>query len=206
MKRCPQCLFIYPDSDARCDFDNTPLVAVDDAELDAATNTETAPPAKRKRAPRRRWGKATALTALAGLMLGVAAFALYHQLAQGTHNAAVTESTAIVSVAPVVAPPEVEVASPSPVESVSPTPSVTPVAKPVSERAPTSQTRTTVGPVSTSGPGMGKKVGGKSIIVLTSGGKIEADEIWRTRDGVWYRRGGIVTLLKPGRVKAILNQ
>ena len=35
MKRCPQCLFIYPDSDARCDFDNTPLVAVDDAELDA---------------------------------------------------------------------------------------------------------------------------------------------------------------------------
>ena len=37
MKRCPQCLFIYPESDARCDFDNTPLVVVDDAEIDSAT-------------------------------------------------------------------------------------------------------------------------------------------------------------------------
>jgi len=36
MKRCPQCLIIYPDSDARCDFDNTPLVVVDEAELAAA--------------------------------------------------------------------------------------------------------------------------------------------------------------------------
>ena len=53
MKRCPQCLFIYPDSDARCDFDNTPLVEVDDAELDAATNPQPAPPTKRKRAPRK---------------------------------------------------------------------------------------------------------------------------------------------------------
>jgi len=44
------------------------------------------------------------------------------------------------------------------------------------------------------------------VILLTSGGKIDADEVWRTRDGVWYRKNGIVTLLKPGRVKAIVSR
>jgi hypothetical protein len=53
---------------------------------------------------------------------------------------------------------------------------------------------------------MGKKLGGKPVIMLTSGGKIDADEVWRTRDGVWYRRNGIVTLLKHNRVKSIANQ
>ena len=43
MKRCPQCLFIYPESDQRCDFDNTPLVAVKDSEIDAATKPRRNP-------------------------------------------------------------------------------------------------------------------------------------------------------------------
>ena len=61
-------------------------------------------------------------------------------------------------------------------------------------------------PISTSGPGTGTRRGGNPVILLTSGGKIDADEVWRTRDGVWYRKNGIVTLLKPGRVKAIVNK
>lgn len=206
MKRCPQCLFIYPDSDARCDFDNTPLVEVDDAELDAATNPQPASPTKRKRAPRKRPRKVTAVIAVAGLMLGGGAFAVYYRLAQGTHNVVETQSTASVNVTPVAAPPEPHAVSPAPVETASPSPSATPVEKPASDGTATSHTRTTVTPVSTSGPGMGKKLGGKPVILLTSGSKIEADEVWRTRDGVWYRRAGIVTLLKPGRVKAIVNQ
>ena len=44
------------------------------------------------------------------------------------------------------------------------------------------------------------------MIMLTSGGKIDADEVWRTKDGVWYRRNGIVTLLKRGQVKAIVTR
>jgi hypothetical protein len=90
------------------------------------------------------------------------------------------------------------------VSTRSPSPTPTPIAKPASERIATAHTSTTVAPVSTSGPGMGKN--GKPVILLTSGGKIDADEVWRTRDGVWYRRDGIVTLLKRGRVKAIVNQ
>jgi hypothetical protein len=41
---------------------------------------------------------------------------------------------------------------------------------------------------------------------LTSGAKIEADEVWRTRDGVWYRRNGMVTLLKRSQVKTITTR
>jgi hypothetical protein len=53
---------------------------------------------------------------------------------------------------------------------------------------------------------MGNRQGGKPVIMLTSGGKIEADEVWRTRDGIWYRRNGMVTLLKRGQVKAIVTR
>jgi hypothetical protein len=53
---------------------------------------------------------------------------------------------------------------------------------------------------------MGTRQGGKPVIVLVSGGKIETDEAWRTKDGVWYRRNGIVTLLKTGQVKAIVTK
>jgi hypothetical protein len=53
---------------------------------------------------------------------------------------------------------------------------------------------------------MGTRRGGKPVIILTTGGKIEADEVWRTRDGYWYRKNGIVTLLKPARVKAVVNK
>ena len=62
MKRCPECLFIYPDADSRCDFDNTPLVAVDDSEIEAVTDqksktpkskhTTTKPPRKTNERPR----------------------------------------------------------------------------------------------------------------------------------------------------------
>ena len=48
MKRCPQCLFLYPESDERCDFDKTLLEVVDDAEIEAATR-----PSKSSKRPRR---------------------------------------------------------------------------------------------------------------------------------------------------------
>jgi hypothetical protein len=216
MKRCPECLFIYPDSDTRCDFDNTPLVVVDEAELEAATGASPSSPsskAKAKRTPRTRARKALSFLAVVGLVFGVTAFVVYYSLAKRAHESAGQQSAAVdqqpiasVASSPVAAPQSANVSS-SPAEAAlpSPSPSATP-SRFASERVVTSHSTATVAPVSTSGPGLGKKLGGKPVILLTSGGKIEADEVWRTRDGVWYRRAGIVTLLKPGRVKAIVNQ
>ncbi|HET9525858.1 MAG TPA: hypothetical protein VFO99_06815 [Pyrinomonadaceae bacterium] len=185
MKRCPQCLFIYPESDLRCDFDQTPLVVVDDSVIDAATR------------PRR--NLKLLLIPAAIVILGLGAF-LFFSLGRNTEQTQ-TPANVPVAVAQETPPPP-----PSPAPTVSPSPSPSPSAKPSPTRVATSHTTTSIGPVSTSGPGIGKRQGGKPVIVLTSGGKIDADEVWRTRDGVWYRKNGIVTLLKSGRVKTIVNR
>ena len=220
MKRCPECLFIYPESDSRCDFDNTPLVVVDDAELESVTSPVQVPAKKKRAAASKKPSagtkktsegskkgsrkKRTAITAVVALTMGLTGFSAYYVLSQ---RGDVAEIPPVVQMkaTPAVAP-QVVIASSTPVESASPAPSPAAVSKTPSDQTATSHSRTTAAPVSTSGPGMGKKLGGKPVIVLTTGGKIDADEVWRTRDGVWYRRAGIVTLLKHNRVKAIVNQ
>jgi len=193
MKRCPQCLFLYPDSDEKCDFDQTPLEAVDDSALEPANR-----PAKKRRT--------LPIAAAAGLILGVLVFAIYYAATRQTQKAvAAAETPTVVTATPSPTPAEPS-PSPSPVASPSPSPTATPVAKHSPDIVSTAHTRATSDPVSTSGPGIGTRQGGKPVIVLTSGGKIDADEVWRTKDGVWYRRNGIVTLLKRGQVKTIVTR
>ena len=187
MKRCPQCLFLYPDSDENCDFDQTPLEIVDDSALDAATR-----PVKRGNLP---------FAAVIGLILGVLAFVIYFTVSYQTRKAAAEPATQSV---PEVSPSPLASPSSSPVSSPSPSPS--PSSKTATSGVSTAHSRATSDPVSTSGPGLGTRQGGKPVIVLVSGGKIEADEAWRTKDGVWYRRNGIVTLLKGGQVKAVITR
>jgi hypothetical protein len=193
MKRCPQCLFLYPESDERCDFDNTPLEVIDEAEIEAATGSNK--PGRRKVVP---------LATAVGLMLGVLVFAIYYGVSQlGRKTSAATQTP--VTVAPA-APSQPAVTIPSPSPDVSPSPSPSPSPKSSPADVSTSHTRATSDPVSTSGPGIGKRQGGKPVIMLTSGGRIDADEVWRTRDGVWYRRNGMVTLRKRGQVKSIVTR
>ena len=189
MKRCPQCLFIYPESDQRCDFDQTPLVVVADSEIDGVNQ------------PRRSSLKLLGLVA-AVVVLGIATvlFLTFGRNADRKEEQAASN----IPVAFVEATPETPAPTPSPTVSPSPSPSPTPKASPA--RVATSHTSTSVDPVSTSGPGIGTRRGSKPTIMLTSGGKIDADEVWRTRDGYWYRKNGIVTHLKPGQVKAIVNR
>lgn len=188
MKRCPQCLFIYPESDERCDFDQTPLVVVADSEIESATK------------PRRRNLKLL-LIPVAVVILGIFGAFLFFNSGKKTEQTQASTNTPVAVVEEVPAPP-----SPSPSPSVSPSPSPSPTAKPSPTRVATSHTTTSVAPVSTSGPGIGAKSGSKPVILLTSGGKIDADEVWRTRDGVWYRKNGMVTLLKSHRVKAVVSR
>ena len=214
MKRCPQCLFIYPESDTRCDFDNTLLVTADEAEIEAATSQATTPgKSKKRKAPARtaaktrrtKSNKLIAVTVILGFALGLISLIAYYGMAHRRD----AQIAALVEVAPqpIALPPQTTpIVSPSPVATPSPSSSTSAIVKPATERVATSHSNTTVAPVSTSGPGIGKRLGGKPSILLTSGGKIDADEVWRTGDGVWYRRDGIVTLLKRGRVKAIVNQ
>lgn len=211
MKRCPECLFIYPDSDTRCDFDSTPLVAVDESEIEAVTDQKPKK-TKPKRTTKKRTRKTTTVAAVVGLLLGLSAFVIYYRSTHHDNSTALTQNTTHLPATPItsehplatpIQPPLTLTTAPS---SPTPTPTQPSAPKPSTDRIATAHATTTVAPVSTSGPGMGKKLGGKPLILLTSGRKLSADEVWRTRDGVWYRRDGIVTLLKRGQVKAISNQ
>ncbi len=196
MKRCPQCLFLYPESDERCDFDKTRLEVVDEAEVEAATRVSKSSSRSRR-----------ALTIVAGvtLLLGVFVFAIYYVVSNQPQNAAVAPQRSSTPAPMATAQPALPSPSPSPTTSPSPSPSPTP--KALANATPSAaHSRASTDPVSTSGPGMGHRQGGKPVIVLTSGGKIEADEVWRTKDGIWYRRSGIVTLLKGGQVKSIVTR
>lgn len=191
MKRCPQCLFLYPDSDERCDFDKTLLEVVDDAEIEAAT---------RQTRPKRR---VLPVVVAAGLLLGVFVFAIYYAVSRQSQKAAAAPQTSSTPVP--IATPQPPLPSPSP--TVSPSPSPSPSSKALVDPTPrAAHSRASTDPVSTSGPGIGNRQGGKPVIMLTSGAKIEADEVWRTKDGIWYRRNGMVTLLKRGQVKTIVTR
>lgn len=188
MKRCPQCLFIYPESDERCDFDQTPLVVVADSEIESATR----PPHRNLK---------LLLIPVAVVILGIVGAFLFFNSGKKTDQTQASTINPVAVVEETPAPPP-----PSPSPSVSQSPSPSPTAKPSPTRVATSHTTPSVAPVSTSGPGIGAKSGSRPTILLTSGGKIDADEVWRTRDGVWYRKNGMVTLLKSHRVKAVVSR
>lgn len=199
MKRCPSCKFIYLDGDEVCDFDGTQLVVVDERELESSAPLEAAP----LLAPQPFTGKssrAVALAAIVGLGLAVVMFLVY--LAAARRSQPVAQN----------APPPIQVATPSqpessPTSTPSPSPSPSVAASPTATERRTDSTsagsiRASVSrnPVSTSTQTGSQN---RTLIRLSNGARIEADEVWRTKDGVWYRRNGLVTLLKPGNVKAI---
>jgi len=194
MKRCPQCSFLYLDTDEVCDLDGTPLIQVNDAEVEGSTAPipATVPPKSEKPGSQR----GLILTAAGGLLIGVVIVFGYVGLSRRR--------------APQVQLPQpvAQVAMPSPsqpltIETATPTPEPSPSPSERSSPAPSPRTSRAVGnnnPVSTTA---NQKTTGPVVIRLTNGSRIEADEAWRTREGVWYRRGGVVTLLNSGRVKSI---
>ena len=206
MKRCPQCQFIYLNSDEWCDFDQTPLVSIDDETVEAAistNSTKSSAPTAGSSVLRRRFPQLIVILAGAFLLIIGLGFATVYLVMKARANEA-----AVNQVRPVPLP-VIEKPSPSPVVTttiVEPTPEPTPKTVPTPHRTTVSKAAVSIGPVSTSGVSTNGKSGGKPVILLTSGGKIEADQVWRAREGVWYRRDGIVTLLKRERVRAIVGQ
>jgi len=57
------------------------------------------------------------------------------------------------------------------------------------------------GPISTGSKQSGKQE--RAIIRLKDGAMMEVDAVWEDRQGVWYRRGGLVSFVEPDRVAEI---
>jgi hypothetical protein len=130
-----------------------------------------------------------------GLLLGALLFSVYWVLAKRqqtqelvTIQPRTTRGTPM-KIAPLPAPEW----SPSPRESSFIPPNVPQVEQ-------TKRVAMSKDPVSTSPD---QNTTGRIWIKLSNGARIEADDVWRTREGVWYRRNGVVTLINANRVKAI---
>lgn len=194
MKRCPQCEFIYLDADVVCDLDGALLVQANDNELAVDEKQEAAPAIAQSQSSMLRW---FIVAAIAALVIGILIILVYVKHGSRTQPnqplpaSAQTQndslSQAKLEPTPIVAP-SVEV-SPLPIAN---SPGLSHV---VSNRAAISRT-----PISTSNYSDNS---GRAVIKLTNGSDIQADEVWRTKDGVWYRRSGVVTLIKNNRVRSI---
>jgi len=213
MKRCPQCEFIYPDRDEVCDFDQTPLVAATESEIAAVTNTPERPSLAELAATHsrkfeaRRSRRALPIAAALGLTLGLISVAIYFAVHRRMASRNSEVATSQVGQPPAVATPYPS-PSPSPTITSSPLPELVAEEKPstTNPKVSTAHPTVRVGQVSTGPPRTESAASSKPVIILTSGSRIEADAAWRTKDGVWYRRNGIVTLLRGNRVKAIVGQ
>jgi len=194
MKRCPQCSFLYLDTDEVCDLDGTPLIQVNDAEVEGSTAPipATVPPKSEKPGSQR----GLILTAAGGLLIGVVIVFGYVGLSRRrAPQVQLPQPVAQVAMPSPSQPLTIETATPTPEPSPSPSERSSPAPSPRTSRAVVNNN-----PVSTTA---NQKTTGPVVIRLTNGSRIEADEAWRTREGVWYRRGGVVTLLNSGRVKSI---
>jgi type IV secretory pathway VirB10-like protein len=189
MKRCPQCDFIYLDTDELCDLDGAKLIQANESELALGETTRTNTRHARSNS------RLVIIACLSGVLLLALVFVAYALLTRSRQQAQaqipsqhVTEPT----------PVSVTVPTPEP----SPSPEASPVVSPKSPTQVEQAKRTAVSksPVSTSSD---QKGSGSIWIRLSNGARIEADEVWRTKEGVWYRRNGVVTLIKANRVKAI---
>lgn len=210
MKRCPQCEFIYPDRDEVCDFDLTTLVEASESEIAEITNTPERPKLSDLAATHsrnfaeRKNRKALPIAAASGLILGIAIVSGYLTLQH------LLDPRGVVQIEPIeVQAVAVELPKPTPAPSVAgagsdeTVPEVPAKSSQGTSQITTAHSRSTAGPISTGAAASSSK---SQVIVLTSGNKVEADQVWRTKDGIWYRKNGIVTLLQRNRVKAIVDR
>lgn len=209
MKRCPECDSVFPDSDQFCELDGTPLVAANpDSSAVLIDRTEqkvpdVSPMAAREaaRQAEESW-KPVAIVTVAAVAIGLGLFLVYYAMTRQAPPESAGESSSNSSATQQLGP--LLPSRPSPVSSASP--SVEPSASPSAMPSPSPQTDATRIALSSSevstGDG-GKNKRGPVIIRLTGGASIEAEVAWEAKEGIWYRRGGIVTLLDRKQVKTI---
>ena len=195
MKRCPECNSFFPDAEHFCEVDGTPLVTVDDAPNPLPVGRTGVVPHTRPN----QW--LLPIGALIGIFLGFLLFLVYFAVSRQTaqENSNTNNSTASTRQQESLRPLQ---ASARPTASPSVEPSVEPSPSPSIE-TPSPQSSVPVesstNPISTAAG----KGSGPVVIRLISGLTIEADEVWQTGEGIWYRKHGVVSLLDPKNVKGI---
>ena len=183
MKRCPECNSSFPDIEKFCEVDGAVLIAGPDD----------------PNAPRQ---FPLPLAATAGIVIGVLLVLIYLVLTHEKIQKPISSGKATPAIAQQQSPPRPVILAPESIPSPSsePSPSPSPSPKPSPSVVPTpEQIKLSTDPISTT---RGQDAGPLSI-KLNTGLTIEADEAWQTKEGVWYRKGGMISLLDPKDIKSV---
>ncbi len=205
MKRCPQCYAIYQGTGIFCENDGQRLLDIPGI---VVGNDDLVPDA-----PSRSNSTSVAM-ALAGVLIGVVlcggayvAYSLLKPEPETTERArSQLEAQLRETSQPRPAPARTTEAAPEPTaspaeEEVSAAAASPEPAQPQTE----TMARLNRGPVSTGEPASATTDGEKmnTIIEMQDGSILEVDAAWKDTQGVWYRRGGLVSFVEGPRVKAI---
>lgn len=201
MKHCPRCQGQYRDELAFCDIDGTPLV----------DRSGALPKGRVRRGPVTAFSALPAgVTALIGIVIGIVLCMLVYivfltpSLNSNEPPNNDRESTATSTApAPLNQVAAERLPSPSPTAEESPSPEESEASE---DAAPTAVTETPAkiavnqGPISTGTTTNGEV---RTLITMKDGSSVEADAAWEDAEGIWYRRGGLVSFVERAKVEKI---
>ena len=203
MKRCPQCLEAYDSDENFCELDGQELLA--DPTFHAVE--ATSPPSSRPRNTAER-SLMVMLGVTGGVLISAALFFVYSVVQDGSPEPSqlttqVLPATPVSRSAPALSTSE----QPVPRATASPL-----VENELSQPEPESQTpgeekeapvptKMNQGPISTGTRTEESNL--RTIIQLNDGSSIDVDAAWKEGQGIWYRRGGLVSFIDSKDVKSI---
>lgn len=206
MKRCPQCYAVYDEAERFCEADGQELLA--DPTAVPESRTVAAPP-QPVAAPA--WVPAAALGVLIGIGIGAGVFAAITLSSGSADNEpkTVRESTAVREQAPTSLRATAANPAPTAEPEESPSPEAEEEAEVEASPQPTADNGAVAaelnrGPIST-----GKKTNPneietvQTVIEMNDGSTLDVDAAWEDKQGIWYRRSGLVSFVESSRVKAI---
>ena len=209
MRRCPECYEVYENGERFCEIDGQRLLP--DPAL--RPSVEETPPAANP-APNVQQSWLTGLLGLAlGILLCAGAYTVYALWTAGadaddqktSYSARTQNAVQAQQPAParrVEAELPEEEACPEAVEEASPEAQ----AEPSVPENPPAGARLNQGPVSTGQKVKENEKAGsrvQTVILMKDGTSVEVDAAWEDKQGVWYRRGGLVSFVESQLVKAI---
>ena len=209
MKRCPQCYQPYPDSEKFCELDGRPLLVDVAVTSPVGKVVDTAVPVPDASAQRREASIMVIVGVMVGMVLTSIAYAGYALFS--AHSAPEETSVPVSKVETVesrqpASPTRAAVVEPipAPEEESSPAPEEGEEAEPAPAESDNIAARLNQGPVST-GERQQKTEDGsdKTVIEMSDGTRMEVDAAWQDKEGVWYRRGGLVSFVESKRIKGI---
>lgn len=207
MKRCPQCFEIYSDRERFCELDGQRL-------LTNPTVKDIEDHLPQESIPR---GPGAWLSIVVGAVIGSSLSALIFSvflltgnppkeaqppipthLSEGANGVRPIKTISAANSEPIATAEET--VSPDAGSEASPDPQ--PVVTAVDQSQVAHLNR---GPISTGQElkHMGDNDATQTVIQLTDGTTLEVDAAWEDKQGVWYRRGGLVSFVESGRVRSI---